>query len=342
MQAIWRMLLIVGIFLSVMVSETLAEDYPKTTLRYADIAPEKGPNAKIDKFFASELTRRTNGRIQVKVFHGQTIGKPSEIADLLGGGAVQIGNIAFGHNFSQFPMCAFFNTPMIYKDHVMAARLAKLGFQTQAKVQEEMLRANVHPLIFRAMSAYRLISKKPISTLSDFKGLKVRTFGAVNPIMFKALGAVPVTMNYHDAYEGLKRGTLDAMYFSWSASHQFKLHEVAPYVSDVNFGANVGYLTFINLKLWNSWPQNLKDLCQQIARQAEQLSVKIIGEADQKALQAMQADGVKLIHFKEQEQLEKALPDTIVLVQERVAKMGAQYAEPAREYADFLRTELAK
>jgi len=342
MQTIWKMLLFIGIALSAMFSEVLAEDYPKMKLRYADIAPEKGPNAKIDKFFAKELTKRTNGQVQVEVFHGQTLGRPSEIADLLGGGAVDIGNIAFGHNFSQLPMCAFFNTPMVYRDHIMAAQLAKLGFQTQTKVQEEMQRANVYPLIFRAMSEYRLISKKPVVTLSDFKGLKVRTFGAVNPIMFKALGAVPVTMNYHEAYEGLKRGTLDAMYFSWSASHQFKLHEVAPYVSDVNFGANVGYLTFINLGLWNSWPQNLKELCQQVAREAEQLSIEIIGEADRKALEAMLADGAKLFHFKEQEQLEKALPDTIALVQERVAKVGAQYEAPARKYADFLRAELAK
>jgi TRAP-type C4-dicarboxylate transport system substrate-binding protein len=173
-------------------------------------------------------------------------------------------------------------------------------------------------------------------------GLKVRTFGAVNPKMFEALGAVPVTMIVSEAYEGLKRGTLDAVFIPWTAAYTYKLHEVARYISDVNFGAIVGYMTFINLDLWNSWPQDLKALCNQITQEAEQLSIKIIGEYDRKALKLMVAAGAELVHFQEQEPLKKALPDTITLVQERVAKVGTQYEQPAREYANFLRLELSK
>jgi TRAP-type C4-dicarboxylate transport system substrate-binding protein len=109
----------------------------------------------------------------------------------------------------------------------------------------------------------------------------------------------------------------------------------------VNFGANGGYLTYINLDLWNSWPQNLKTLFNQITLEAEQLSNKVVGEFDRKALALMIAAGAELVHFEEQEQLEKALPDTIKLVEEMVAKVGRQYEEPARKYTEFLRAELA-
>jgi TRAP-type C4-dicarboxylate transport system substrate-binding protein len=160
--------------------------------------------------------------------------------------------------------------------------------------------------------------------------------------MFKALGAVPVTMIAHEAYEGLKRGMLDAVFFTWALSYSFKLHEVARYVSDVNFGAIVGYMTFINLNLWNSWPQGLRDLCQQIGLEAEKLSTEIVAESDRQALESMLADGAELVSFQEQDKLEKALPDTITLVQERVAKVDAKYEAPARAYANFLRAELAK
>jgi len=110
----------------------------------------------------------------------------------------------------------------------------------------------------------------------------------------------------------------------------------------VNFGAIGGYLNYVNLDLWNSWPLNLKKLFNQITLEAEQLSNKVIGEFDRKALDLMIAAGAELVHFEEQEQLEKAVPDTIELVADRVANVGKQYDEPARKYAEFLRTELAR
>jgi len=342
MQTIWKMLLLLGIAMSVMVSEAWAEDYPKMKLRYANYLPEKLPNSKVDIFVAKELTKRTNGRVQVTIFHGGTLGKSTEIIDLVGGGAVEFGNFAHGFSFARLPMNAFFNTPMIYKDHIMAAKMSKLGYQTQKKVQQDMQKNNLHPFLFRALNEYRLISKRPIRTLADFKGLKVRTFGAVNPKMFKALGAVPVSMAHTEAYEGLQRGMLDAVYLTWTGFYAFKLFEVAKYISDVNFGAIGGYLNYVNLDLWNSWPQNLKTLFNQIALEAEQLSNKVIGEFDRKALDLMIAAGAELVHFEEQGQLEKAMPDTIELVADRIAIVGKQYEEPARKYAEFLRTELTR
>ena len=220
--------------------------------------------------------------------------------------------------------------------------MSKLGYQTQPKVREDMQKNNLHPFLFRAINEYRLISKKPVRTLADFKGLKVRTFGAVNPKMFQMLGAVPVTMVGSDAYEGLKRGALDAVYLTWTGFYVYKFHEVAKYISDVNFGAIGGYLTYLNLDLWNRWPENLKTLFNQITLEGEQLSNKLVGEFDRKALELMIAAGAELIHFEEQQKLQKVVPDTIDLVAERVANVGPQYVAPARQYAEFLRARLAK
>jgi TRAP-type C4-dicarboxylate transport system substrate-binding protein len=311
-------------------------------LRYANFLPEKAPNSRVDIFVANEITKRTNGRAEVEIYHGETLGKPTETIDLVGDGAIDIGNIAPDYTFSRMPLCTFFNPPIIYKDHVMAARLAKRGYQTQEKLREDMKRNNLRPLFFRALTPYRLISKKPIRTLADLKGLRVRTAGSVHPKMFKALGGVPVNMVVTDAYEGLKRGTLDAVYLTWSGFYIYKLFEAGPYISDVNFGAIVGYLTFINLDLWNSWPPDLQKLCNQIGLEAEKLSNKIVGEFDQQALEMMLSAGAEVVRFQEQEQLERAVPDPIRLLEERMAALGKQYEAPARMYGDFLRTRLAQ
>ena len=84
-----------------------------------------------------------------------------------------------------------------------------------------------------------------------------------------------------------------------------------------------------------------KTLFNQITLEGEELSNKVVGEFDQKALNLMLAAGAELIHFEEQQQLQQAVPDTIKLVADRVAKVGKQYEAPARKYAGFLKTELA-
>ena len=70
MKNIQKLLLFIGVALSVMVPGAWAEDYPKMKLRYANFGPEKMPNSKGDIFVVTELSRRTNGRVQVEIYHG--------------------------------------------------------------------------------------------------------------------------------------------------------------------------------------------------------------------------------------------------------------------------------
>ena len=314
MNARWKVICITGIILLVMGSAVGADEYPELNLRYTNFLPEKASHSQVDIWVANEISRRTNGRVQIQLFHNQTLGKSTEIIDLVGGGAVDIGTITFAYNFSRMPMLTFFNTPKIYKDHVIAAKLSKLGYQTQKTVREDMARNELHPLFFRALNEFRLISKNPIRTLADFRDLRVRTFGAVHPKMFEKLGAVPVTMEWTDAYEALMRGSVDAVYLSWTAFYTLKLFEAAPYISDVNFGAIVGYLTFVNLDLWNSWPKELKNLFHDIGIEAEHLSNRMVGESDQKSLELMIAAGAELVHFQDRTNLKPycRIPSTLL------------------------------
>ena len=122
----------------------------------------------------------------------------------------------------------------------------------------------------------------------------------------------------------------------------YKLHEVAKYISDINFGADGCFVTYLNLDVWNSWPQNLKDLFNQIVAEAEIMSDEMINGIDKKMLGAMQQAGAELVHFEEQEKLVKAIPDPIGLIEAEVASVGGEYKKAAKIYADFLRAEIAR
>jgi TRAP-type C4-dicarboxylate transport system substrate-binding protein len=49
-------------------SAARAVDYPKMKLRYANFLPEKAPNSRADIFVANEITKRTNGRVEVEIY----------------------------------------------------------------------------------------------------------------------------------------------------------------------------------------------------------------------------------------------------------------------------------
>jgi TRAP-type C4-dicarboxylate transport system substrate-binding protein len=75
-----------------------------------------------------------------------------------------------------------------------------------------------------------LMSKsKPIRTLDDMKGMKIRTPSAAQSAQLEALGAVPIDMPANQIYNALDRGVVDATMIPVSGAIDFKLIEVARY-----------------------------------------------------------------------------------------------------------------
>lgn len=325
-----------------LIQGVMAEDFPKMKLRYANLVSEKIPTSKADIFVAEELTKRTNGAVQVKIFHGGTLGGSTEMIDMVGEGAVDIGNIVSSYVFSRLPMQGFFAMPLTFPDIESVTALNRKGWETNKKLQEDLVKNNLYPFNFRGLAVVHMISKKPIRTMDDLKGLKVRSFGAIYPKILKKLGAVPVNIPFHEVYEGLQRGTVDAALTSYGAAFAYKNFEVAKYLSDISFGADAVYATYINLDLYNSWPQNLRDLFNEIVKEAEAVSDKALNGFDQYALGGMQKAGVELIPFDDQDKLNALRDYAIDLTVETVAKQGKEYEQPAKDYAKWLRSELAK
>jgi hypothetical protein len=72
------------------------------------------------------------------------------------------------------------------------------------------------------------------------------------------------------------------------------------------------------------------------------LSDKSLNGFDQYALAEMQKAGVELVHFEDQAKLDGMRDFAIDLTVETIVKQGKEYEQPARDYAKWLRAELAK
>ena len=101
---------------------------------------------------------------------------------------------------------------------------------------------------------------RPIRTVDDLQGLKIRTPDA--PIYieaWKAMGASPVVANFNKLYETLKTGAAEAQTNPLAVAEFLKLYEVQKYVSMTNHGWS-GFNLLANWKLWQRLPSDLQGI----------------------------------------------------------------------------------
>ncbi len=334
-----RTLVVTMSLMSALAGGALAQDYPEMSVRYANFMPEGFPTSSIDKFVAEEIAKRTGGKVKFELFHGGTLGGPAEMVDLVGSGAVEIGNFPIGYFYSQFPVAGLADSlPIIFPSAEAAAQIQKEAYAALPEVKAEFDAANLHPFLFRGLPQYRLLCTKPIRTLADLEGVKVRTYGTFHPIVFTTFKAVPVNIELSEMYEGLQRGTVDCAYLNYQTAMLFSLYEVAKYASDAEFGATPLYLAYVNKQVWEGWTPEFRALFDQVVDEAEIKAAAEINAEEALGLEGLKAKGVEVVHFEDQEKMLQALPDFLTLWVEHLTKDG--HGEAAQKHADFVRERL--
>lgn len=108
-------------------------------------------------------------------------------------------------------------------------------------------------------------STRPIRTVDDLRGLKVRTPDAPVYIeLFRTLGATPVPINLNKAYDALKSGLAEAQENPLNIVELFKFYEVQKYVS-LTSHVWAGFNLIANLKLWQRLPAGVQDVIERDA-----------------------------------------------------------------------------
>lgn len=101
-------------------------------------------------------------------------------------------------------------------------------------------------------------TNRPISVPKDLEGIRIRLpAGQMFTDTFKALGAVPVTINVNQIYDGIKTGKVDAQENPLAVTEVFKLYEVQKHMAMTNHMWS-GFNLMANLGLWRKLPVDLQ------------------------------------------------------------------------------------
>src|SRR5690606_8156739 len=152
---------------------------------------------------------------------------------LVASGAVDIGATSPGYFPNQLPLTGATNSVMMQFNTNRSA--TQTTFELVRKfpaVRKELEKANVYPVFFHSLNAYRPLCTKPIEKIEDFAGLKIRSWGEYIPAMWQALGATPVSLMTPDSYESLQRGTAACAFSPHDLSHLPPLHQATEHPWD--------------------------------------------------------------------------------------------------------------
>jgi TRAP-type C4-dicarboxylate transport system substrate-binding protein len=188
-----------------------------------------------EMWFANEVEQRTGGKLKVIVYPGASLGFAGpRILTVVGQGLLETAQMWGAHVSGDLRIAEVIELPGLIPYDIT---LRKKIVQTVLPVQEKaMERFGVLPFASGQVEPRNIYSRKPIRSLADLKGLKLRAQGIVETEFTRAIGATPVTLSWEEVYPAMQQGVIDAYWVTHSATFNAKLYEVAKYCWEVGLG----------------------------------------------------------------------------------------------------------
>ena len=217
--------------------------------------------------FAELAKERSGGRLDVGVFPSSQLGTTIELAEAVRMGTVEMygaGN-PFIETFA--PRISFINLPGIMRDIDHAYKVMYL-YALKEVYEKSLLPVGIRPLGF-VHNGFRHFTnnKRPIRTLADLKGLKIRTPpGKVFLDTVAALGANPVPMDWSEVFSALQQGVVDGQENPFIQVWSAKFYEVQKYLTLTSHMWDTYVLT-INEKFFQGLDPDLQKIVVEAGRE---------------------------------------------------------------------------
>ena len=309
-------------------------------IKFSHVVAPNTPKGRAADYFKNLAEERTNGQVKVEVYPNSQLYKDREEMEALQIGAVQMlapSLAKFGplgvRSFELFDLPYIFpNKETLYR--VMDGDIGKKLFS--------MLDAKgITGLAYWDNGFKQMSASKPLRSVSDFKGLKLRIQSSkVLEAQMKALGANPQVMAFSEVYSGLQQGVVDGTENPMSNLYTQKMHEVQKHLTLSDHGY-LGYAVIVNKKFWDNLPADLRTTLNQAMEDATVFERKIAQEENDQALAKVKAAGttqVYVLPFRDRVVWQKAM---LPVHKEFEEKIGREFIQAAYRTAADVEKEKA-
>ena len=302
----------------------------KLVLKASDVHPTGYPTVAAVESLGKKLAEATKGRITVAMYPAMQLGGEKEAIEQAQVGAIAFARVSVGALGPVVDDLNVFNLPYVFRntEHAQKVMDGEIGKELLGKVTASG-KGLVGLCWMDAGARSFYDTKKPIKTMADLKGLKVRVMG--NPMfvdMANSMGANGVAMGYDQVFTSLQTGVIDGAENN-PPSFVFDNHyQVAKYYT-IDEHLIVPEMLVMSKKIFDSMSKDDQALLLKFAREAQFEERKLWEIYEKQAMDKAKASGVQIVKMSDADK--KQMQDAVKPVWD---KYGPKYAAMVKRIQD--------
>ncbi len=268
----------------------------KQVLKATDVHPMGYPTVEAVVQMGKKLETATNGRLSIQMFPSMQLGGEKEMIEQAQVGALQIARISVGPMGPIVPELNVFNLPFMFRDskHMEAVIDGPIGEELLKKLSDHPTAGLIGLCWMNAGTRNVYNSKKPITSVEDLKGLKIRMMG--NPVFvdtMNSLGGNGVAMGFDQLINAMQTGVVDG------AENNEPSYESGQHYRYAKFYSKTGHLIIPEIlvyskKSWEALSKEDQALVAKLSKEAQQEQRKLWYARENESLKKIQEAGAQV------------------------------------------------
>jgi len=261
--------------------------------RSAEVHAKDFPTNQAVMYMGEQLSQATGGKDKIKIFGDSALGSEKDTVEQVKIGALDMVRVSTASFHGIVPESLIPSLPFLFRD-IDHFRKAMYGAEGD-KILAAFDKAGFIGLCLYESGARSMYAKKPIKSVADMKGLKVRVQPSDLMVgMVNAMGASPTPMPFAEVYTGLKSGLIDAAENNIPSYEETKHYESAPIYSETMHVMTPEVLVF-SKKVWETLTPQEQAAIRKAAKESVPYYVKLWEAKEKDARAAVVKGGAKII-----------------------------------------------
>ena len=261
------------------------------------------PEAALTKgfdIFLDKIEEKSDGRIKFERYYSESLAAAEDQMNAVSNKIADIALVVPSYTPAQLPLANIGSNPALWKDTWVGETAYYKLYDTVPAMQDELAKNDIKWVGQYATPSYYVISTKEVRSIDDIKGLKVIATGGLAKLAAE-LGANVVGIPITESYEAMERGTVDAVFYGYSAGATYGLDESAKYIFQLPLGSTAG-LYMMNADVYEGLPDDIKQIIKEVALEHPKDFHQIYQiDGEGKALNKFVENGTELIKPSEED-----------------------------------------
>lgn len=298
-------------------------------IRYGGTLAESHYSAISIELFKELVEEKSDGRIEVDIFHNLTIGTPRDLIEGAQMNTVQMFDCSIAAYEPFTDLASPLSLPFFFPNREAAFKFVdgEMGQELAEAIAEEtgVRIVGWHENGFRQLTN----SKKEVSTPDDLKGLKIRVMDSPLYIkLFESMGALATPMASAEMFTAMQQGTVDGQDNPIAVVESWRFYEVQNYMSDLNH--TFDFLTYsVSEEFYKSLPEDLRQIFDECMVEAVSNSRQLAIDMEKASLEVLSKE-LQYTHLTSEER--QAFADLTDPVYEWYVSERPHLADKVREY----------